>query len=273
MHWSYELNFTALDPSLPHSSDSESLESLTYLDSSRKVLFFKELVLLPPGREWFEGLLDPACFFSSIHFNSWRVWWLSQVEFCAGRNLRGRALFLVAGFPKDDFTAAMAMANRRNGELHSGAAAFEEYPAKLWLPGFYRACRSLTSVLGESLESLFGKDEGKAASEILEETQKEVRQSVLNLIAAHKKVFELKSAEEKSSAAAKSTAEAARLAHLRHHKVTCPSCACDASMQGEPVGPGYVSHDDDEIVVRQSISPRSFSCTACGLKAQRLRRA
>jgi hypothetical protein len=169
-------------------------------------------------------------------------------------------------FSKDDFTAAMAIVNRRNGELHTGAAAFDEYPAKLWLPGFYRACRSLTKVLGESLENLFGKDEAKVASEILDETQKEVRQAVLNLVAAHKKVFELKSDEEKRSAAAKSTAEAVKLAHLRHHRVTCPSCGCGATVQGEPFGSGYVSHDDDEIVVRQSVSSRSFSCSACGLK-------
>lgn len=163
----------------------------------------------------------------------------------------------------------MAIVNRRNSELHSGAAAFEEYPAKLWLPGFYRACRSLAKILGESLDSLFGKDEAKVATEILEETQKEVRQSVLNLIAAHKKVFELKPEEEKNGAAAKAKAEVDQLVHQRHHRVTCPSCQCDATVQGEPFGPGHVSHDnDDEIVVRQAVSPRSFSCSACGLKLQ-----
>jgi hypothetical protein len=69
-------------------------------------------------------------------------------------------------FSKEDLTAALALSNRRNEELHSGAAAFEEYPATLWL----------TKVLGESLDNLFGEEEARVAIEILTETEKEVRQ-------------------------------------------------------------------------------------------------
>jgi hypothetical protein len=171
-------------------------------------------------------------------------------------------------FSKEDRTAAMAMVNRRNSELHTGAAAFAEYPSKVWLPGFYRACRSLTKVLGESLERLFGKAEAQVASEILEETEKEVRQRVLSLIGACQKVFDLKLEEDKSRAAAKAKTDTDKLSHERHHRVVCPSCHCDATVQGEPFGPEHTSHDNDEIVVRQSVSPRSFHCSACGLKLQ-----
>jgi len=171
-------------------------------------------------------------------------------------------------FSKDDLTAAVALVNRRNQELHTGAAAFDEYPEKLWLPDFFRACRSLTKVQGETLESLFGQDEAKFASEILDETNKEVRQKVLNLIAAHQKVFDAKSPDEKTTASAKAKAESDQLAHLRHHRVTCPSCNSDATVQGEPFGPEHVAHQDGEILVRRTVSPRSFSCSACGLKLQ-----
>jgi hypothetical protein len=171
-------------------------------------------------------------------------------------------------FSKEDLTAALALTNRRNEELHSGAAAFDEYPARLWLPGFYRVCRSLTGVLGESLESLFGVDEARIAGEILGETDKEVKQKVLSLIAAHRKVFDGKSGGEKTTAAATAKTEADQLAHLRHHRVVCPACKSTATVQGEAFGPEHVSHDDGDIVVRTAVSPRSFSCSACGLKLE-----
>jgi len=36
-------------------------------------------------------------------------------------------------FSETDLKAALALVNRRNDELHSGAAAFDEYPPKYWL--------------------------------------------------------------------------------------------------------------------------------------------
>ena len=122
--------------------------------------------------------------------------------------------------------------------------------------------------MGESLETLFGNDEAKVALEILSETQKKVTGHVQSTIAAHRKVFESKSEEEKQIAATNAKSEAEKLAHLRHHKVTCPACGSDATVQGEPFGPQYVTHGDDSITVRQSISPHSFACSACGLKLQ-----
>jgi hypothetical protein len=175
---------------------------------------------------------------------------------------------LFDGFTEDERAAALALVNRRNDELHTGAASFEEYPSKLWLPGFYRASRSLASAMGESLDTLFGKEEARIAVEILDETQKKVTGHVQGSIAAHRKVFEFKSPEEKEAAAASAKTEAERLAHLRHHKVTCPACGSDATVQGEAFGPRHVTHGDDSITVRQSMSPRSFACPACGLKLQ-----
>ena len=88
------------------------------------------------------------------------------------------------------------------------------------------------------------------------------------LIAAHKKVFEGKPDDEKAAAAAKAKAEADQLAYVRHHRVTCPACQSVATVQGETFGLEHVSHDDGEIVVRTAVSPRTFSCPACGLKLE-----
>ena len=175
---------------------------------------------------------------------------------------------LFGSFSQDDLATALALVNRRNAELHSGAAAFEEYPATQWLAGFYRVCSTLAAELGESLGTLFGTEEARIASEILAATRTEVRHRVQETIAAHRRVFEAKPEKERVTAAANAEREANQLARERHHRVRCPACGSCATVQGEAFGTRRVEHENGSIVVRQSVSPRSFSCLACGLKLQ-----
>lgn len=178
----------------------------------------------------------------------------------------GLCKLLCDDFSDEDLAVALALTNRRNEELHTGAAAFDEYPAKVWLPGFYRACQSLAKSIGESLDDIFGDEEAEVAAEVLNEVQKEVQQRIQSLIAACRKVFELKPEEERKAAAAKASQEVAQLRYQRHHKVTCPSCGCDATIQGETFGDEHVLHRGGSIIIRQPVAPRMFSCAACGLK-------
>jgi hypothetical protein len=169
-------------------------------------------------------------------------------------------------FSKDDLNTANALVNRRNEELHSGAAAFDEYPTTQWLAGFYRACKSLSTAMGESLGTLFGEDEAKAAAEMLDEAAQEVRRQTLNKITDHRAGFEGKPKEERDALAAAAEVEGLQLATQRRHRVACPACQSVATVQGRPFGKDHITHNADEIVVRQSVSPTSFSCSACGLK-------
>jgi len=171
-------------------------------------------------------------------------------------------------FTEDDYKVSLALINRRNEELHSGAAAFEEYPPRQWLAGFYHACRSLSGAMGESLVTLFGEDEAKAAIGTLLGNQNDVRQRVASSIAAHRKVFQDKPPEEQEAAKRKAEELGRQLATQRQHCVTCPGCQCIATIEGTAFGKENVTHEDDEIVVRRPVSPNSFSCSACGLKLQ-----
>jgi hypothetical protein len=173
---------------------------------------------------------------------------------------------LFDSFSTDDLKAAQALVNRRNAELHSAEDAFDQYPTRIWLPGFYRICNSLALELGESIESLFGPEQATVAREILKETETEATSRVQSTIAAHRRVFEAKSPEDRELAAAAAADEASKLSHMRHHRVTCPACGCDASVQGELFGQDRVTHEEGQVVVRRSISPRTFSCSACELK-------
>jgi hypothetical protein len=177
-----------------------------------------------------------------------------------------RTLFVK--FTEQEYIAALALVNRRNDELHTGASAFEEYPSRFWIVGFYRVCSALTEAIGESLESLFGEAEAKVALEVLTGTQAGVSHQVKSTIAAHHKVFDAKSETDKKALAESAEKEGQELAHKRHHRVKCPSCGCVATIQGEPFGQEHVTHKDDCIELRQAVLPRSFACSACGLKLQ-----
>ena len=170
-------------------------------------------------------------------------------------------------FSEEDAKVSLALLNQRNAELHSGAAAFEEYRPSQWLAGFYHACESLLRVLGESLESLFGDDEAKFTQELLAENRDNIKKSVLDAISAHRRVFEGLPADQQAAAETEAEDRGRELSTQRRHRVACPACNCTATVQGRLFGKEHVSHEESgEIVVRQAVSPTEFSCSACGLK-------
>lgn len=173
---------------------------------------------------------------------------------------------LITNFTEADFKIASAIINRRNEEVHTGAAAFEEYPTQQWIAGFYKCCKILCEFQGESLNSLFGDNIEKEAELILLEVEESVIGKTKSLISAHGKVFEGKELEKKIELKENAQKNGDILSFRGYHRVECPSCKCTAVVFGEPYGKQNVENNEDEIIVRQSILPTKFSCTACELK-------
>jgi hypothetical protein len=171
-------------------------------------------------------------------------------------------------FTSDHSTWANALVSRRNAELHTGQSAFDEYTTQQWVAGLYSCCKALTEALGESLESLLGKDEAAEANTVLAGAASEVKGKVHERIARYKAVFGDKPEGERTAALASAEAEADRLAHARHHRVKCPACSAKATLQGDTLGDSKVEDNDGEIIVKQAVAPRKFNCTACGLKLE-----
>lgn len=171
-------------------------------------------------------------------------------------------------FTPEHSTAAIALINRRNAELHTGQNAFDDYSTQHWITGFYACCKALTKSLNESLASLLGEDEAIEAEKVLAVNEREVKQRVRERVARYQSVFSDKLPNERAAAQTDAEAAGARLSHQRHHRVKCPACLSTATVQGDELGASKVEHDEDksEIVVKQTIAPRSFSCVACGLK-------
>lgn len=173
---------------------------------------------------------------------------------------------LIQDFTDANLKIASAIINRRNEEVHSGAAAFEEYPTQQWIAGFYKCCHILCEFQNETLTSLFGEEIQKEADLVIAEIEKEVIGKTKSLIAAHKKVFDSKDADTKEELKVEAQKNSDKLAYRGHHRVECPACGCTATVMGEPYGKENVQNSEDEIIVRQSILPTSFNCVACELK-------
>lgn len=180
----------------------------------------------------------------------------------------GLCLDLFPGFTKDNLKVSLALVNRRNEELYSGAAAFEAYPANQWLAGFYKACHSLCAAMGESLTTLFGEEEANVATEIVAEDRIDTKQRVQSRIASHRAVFQAKPQEEREFAQKEAEMQGHSLAYEGHHRVVCPACGCIGTVQGKVFGKEHITDEDGDIVVRQPVAPTSFSCLACGLRLE-----
>jgi hypothetical protein len=153
--------------------------------------------------------------------------------------------------------------SRRNEELHSGSTPFDSIASNEWIPLFYEACAVLTKGMGETMESLFGKEEAVLAVQIVAAAKDEGAKAAAKNIHAHKTVWEEKNAEERGILSAQASLWAKK---QTGHRVTCPSCNSDALVIGNAVAPATQRLKDGLIVETQDFLPEKFECTACGLK-------
>lgn len=176
---------------------------------------------------------------------------------------------VISNFTDDCYKISMALVERRNEELHTGASAFAEYNQDKWIAGLYQCCQVLVQSMGESLESLLGREEAIIAEELIAQDAEKVKKEVLEKISAHKKVFEdrIKDADDRGAGIiAKGEIAIDLLTHKGYHKVECPCCGNFALIYGKEPEFGRETIDDDEVVVKKDVIPSSFKCDVCNLK-------
>lgn len=176
---------------------------------------------------------------------------------------------LIPAFTDDLKKLTLAMIERRNEELHSGGAAFEEYNQDKWIGEFYKACKVLTKSMGESLESFLGKEHSGIAESLLSENDAKIKKAVLDKIAARKKTFQ---DDEKnipdiiSERATKSDRQVESKVHQGFHKVSCPCCNHSATIYGKESSSSQEKIIGDSVKVTKTVIPTMFQCDVCGLK-------
>lgn len=151
----------------------------------------------------------------------------------------------------------------RNGELHSGFAAFEGKKHSEWLPLFYKTCNFLTVDLSITLADIFGEEEAATAEKMITAFKDDAAKTVKASISAHTTVWKQKSEADQKNAADISSVWATK--HIGH-RVKCPACQTVAIVTGDPISSPRKSIADDVITETQEYLPSKFECVACGLK-------
>jgi hypothetical protein len=152
---------------------------------------------------------------------------------------------------------------RRNEELHAGSTPFDSIKTTAWLPIYYQTCNVLIESIGEKLILLLGKDEADLADTMIAASLDESAKAVMKSVAAHKTVWEGKSATERIKLSQQASTWATR---HEGHRVICPSCGNDAIVTGTAIAAPLRNIEADRMVETQQYLPSKFECVACQLK-------
>src|SRR3984885_12705412 len=99
------------------------------------------------------------------------------------KSIPAKALFarcsvFVKGFTDKMSGHCLIMADRRNSELHSGAAAFEGIDNSKWLPATYEATEALLNHLRRGFTDFLGDEHGRVAIEALKDRRDTIKKEV-----------------------------------------------------------------------------------------------
>ena len=176
---------------------------------------------------------------------------------------------LIPDFNKDLQQVVALMTERRNEELHTGGGGFAEYDVDKWLAGFYTVCQVLGVSMGETLDTLFGRDVSAKAKRIMEQDSENIKKDVLDKISARKKTYFADMAtrpDEMDVLLSFSKTAVMQKIHKGYHLFKCPCCGNDAVVFGKEPMSGHDTIEDDVVVVKKDVMASSFQCEVCKLR-------
>ena len=178
-----------------------------------------------------------------------------------------RCIAVVDGFEEPHRKFCDFLGVQRNEELHTGSLSFENLKLQEWLQNYYEVVEILCRHLEHDLDDLLGTDEAEAARELLKVSAEGLQSSVKQSIAAHKRVFDGKSEEQRQQLIneARGRSESARKSADIANIVDCPSCASSGVGTGRSIRRSRPYYDDDYLFEDVIGLTESFSCHACGL--------
>jgi hypothetical protein len=172
---------------------------------------------------------------------------------------------VVPNFTESEEKQCMALMDRRNEELHSGAPAFLEFPTRQWLAHYYRNCSLLCSFVDRSLADLFGTDEADAAEEMIRALDERIAASLQEALRNAAAFCAGLSEGERATRAAQVLQELDRT-HIPNRKtVQCPACGQTAFLTGKTIHEGRPEAVDENIRTEDVVLPTQLQCLNCGL--------
>jgi len=166
---------------------------------------------------------------------------------------------------------------RRNAELHSGEAPFQQMHLAAWEGRYWHSAQIILAIFNASLDEWIGADQAQAPKELVNAALHAGIQAAHLRVAQAKEHFEQRSKKDRDSVIKES-----KLKHIYHYPklfklicdhewpVDCPSCSGRAFLSGDmydeqvldsDAGPeGWVEE------VEKSYSAEEFRCPTCELQ-------
>lgn len=182
--------------------------------------------------------------------------------------LYARCSVFIPGFTDKMSTHCLIIADRRNSELHSGAAAFEGIANSTWLPATYEVIEVLLAHLKRDFTDFLG-GHGAVAVEALRDRRDNLVKEVHEKLAKARKYYGGLTEEERAklSASADETSTHWLKGTTLRKKCLCPACSNTAVIGGETVGRSPVRIDQAETSITREVRvlPNRLRCPYCNL--------
>lgn len=187
------------------------------------------------------------------------------------RSIPAKTVFLrckevIPEFDNKNFDFCILISERRNGELHTGEAAFDGLHTGEWLPEYYATLTKILNFLEKSLEEFLGKSAAKNAQSMLDEEFEKKKGEAIKALKTHQQSYKSLSGDEikRKIEAAKNLLKEARTPYVCWQK--CPACENKGVIIGEIAGYGAPKLGDDGIETETRLRPAKFLCAVCDLK-------
>lgn len=265
MDWSYNLlwNKSKLNAYTAHQQDKETHFFPLWCSISLETLSRATLAFIHPSL-----LADPTKGSNILYvFGFYNE--KEPVKSIPVKTVFERLMKIIEKFTVKEFDICMNFMERRNRELHSGGAAFEDYPTKVWLADFYRICNILINFQKKEMKDWLSDEDAIIALEMIKKDHNKIKATVKKLIKQHKDAFYGKT--ETDQKVLREKAENTSFfggfgTKIYASKTLCPSCKSKADISGQ-IARSNEPYLDGEVIVRQiSILPTEFYCVACELK-------
>jgi hypothetical protein len=156
------------------------------------------------------------------------------------------------------------LALQRNAHVHTADLPYENLGTDKWLARFFETVSVLHDFIGKPMSDFLGKDENKMALALIKTLNQSVLSGVKSKMAAHQKVFEAKSADEKEKLQA-TAASALAFPGTHQQAYACPACKNKTLLTGRRFKELPEQYSEGELFNEVEYLATSFKCTSCDL--------
>lgn len=191
------------------------------------------------------------------------------------KSIQAKALFarcsvFIPGFTDRMSAHCLIMADRRNSELHSGAAAFEGIDNSKWLHATYEVMGVLLAHMKRDFSDFLGAEHDGFAAEVLKGRRDTIKREVQERLAEARKFYGEQTAAWKADCAAKAVTaiDGWIKANQLRRTCKCPACSMTAVMSGETASrsPVRINESSNTITREVRVLPNLLICVFCRLK-------